>query len=67
MLLEESEEIAPEEMKRLSQRGNKAQLWVCLVVKVKSDAVKNNITWEPRMLHPRIKENSKWSNRRYQE
>ena len=43
MLLEESEEIAPEGMKRLSQSGNKAQLWMCLVVKVKSDAVKNNI------------------------
>ena len=24
--------------------GNDAQLWMCLVVKVKSDAVKNNIT-----------------------
>ena len=36
-------------------------------MKVKSDAIKNNITWEPGMLRPRIKENSKWSNRRYQE
>ena len=35
--------IAPERMKRLSQRGNSTQLWICLVVKVKSDAVKNNI------------------------
>ena len=35
-------------MKRLGQRGNYAQLWMCLVVKVKSDAIKNNIalgTW----------------------
>ena len=43
MLLEKSGEIAPEGMKRLSQSGNHVQLWMCLVVKVKSDAVKNNI------------------------
>ena len=30
-------------MKWLGQSGNDAQLWMCLVVKVKSDAVKNNI------------------------
>ena len=35
--------IAPESMKRLGQSRNDAQLWVCLVVKVKSDTVKNNI------------------------
>ena len=44
MLQEESGEIAPEGMKRLSQTGNDAQLWMCLVVKVKSYAIKNNIT-----------------------
>ena len=27
-------------MKRLSQKGNNTQLWMCLVVKVKSDVVK---------------------------
>ena len=43
MLLEKSEEIASEEMKRLSKSGNNVQLWMCLVVKVKPDAV-NNIT-----------------------
>ena len=43
MLLEISGEIVQEEMKRLSQSGNNSQLWVCLVVKVKSDALKNNI------------------------
>ena len=42
MLLEKSGEVAPEGMKRLSQSGNN-QLWMCLVVKVLSDAVKNNI------------------------
>ena len=35
--------IAQERMKWLDQSGNDAQLWMCLVVKVKSDAVKNNI------------------------
>ena len=43
MLLEKSGEIAPEGMKRLSQSRNNTQLWMCLVVKVKSNAVKNSI------------------------
>ena len=43
MLLEKSREITPEGMKRLSRSGNNAQLWMSLMVKVKSDAVKNNI------------------------
>jgi len=43
MLLEKRGEIAPGRMRRLSQRGNIRHLWMCLVVKVKSDAVKNNI------------------------
>ena len=34
---------APERMKQLGQSGKDAQLWICLVVKVKSDAVKKNI------------------------
>ena len=36
--------IAPERMKCLGQSGNNAQMWMWLVVKVKSEAVKNNIT-----------------------
>ena len=36
--------VVPERMKWLSQSGNIAQLWMCLMVKVKSDAVKNNVT-----------------------
>ena len=52
MLLEKSGEIAPEGMKRLSQRGNDTQLWMCLVIKVKSDAVKSNIAKEPGMSGP---------------
>ena len=35
--------IAPERMKWLSQSRNDAQLWMCLMVKVKSDAVKKSI------------------------
>ena len=42
MLLEKSGEIASEGMKKLSQGGNNAQLWMCLVVKVKCDAIKSN-------------------------
>ena len=52
ILLEKIEEIAPEGMKRLSQSRNSAQLWVCLVVKVKSNAVENNMAQEPGMLCP---------------
>ena len=43
MLLEKSREIAPEGIKRLSQKGNNAPLWMSLVVKVKSKAVKNKL------------------------
>ena len=43
MPLEKSGEIAPEGIKRLSQTKNNAQLWVWLVMEVKSDAVKNSI------------------------
>ena len=35
-----------------------------VVVKVKSDAVKNSIAWEPVMLGPWIKVNWMWTNRR---
>ena len=39
----EEQEIAPDQMKRLSQSRNNIQLWMYLVVKVKFDAIKNNI------------------------
>ena len=35
--------IAPKRVKRLSQSRNTTQLWMCLMVKVKSDAVNNKI------------------------
>ena len=43
MLLEKSEDIAPEGMWRLNQSENSAQMWMCLVVKVNSDDIKNSI------------------------
>ena len=52
MLLEKSRKIAPEGMKSLSQSGNDTQLWMCLVVRGKSDAVKNNTALESGMLGP---------------
>ena len=42
MLLEKSGEITPERMKLLGQSGNDNQLWMFMVMKVKSDAVKNS-------------------------
>ena len=46
--------IAPERMKWLGQSGNNAQLWMCLVVKVKSDAIKEQHgtgTWNVRSMN----------------
>ena len=54
-------------MKRLSQRVNDTQLWMCLVAKVKSDAIKNNIAQELGLLGSGTKANWKWSNRIWQE
>ena len=42
MLLGRSREITPKRMKRLGQSRNDTQLWMCLMVKVNSDGVKNN-------------------------
>ena len=44
--------IAPVRMKWLDQSRNSARLWMCLAVKVKPDAIKNNISWESVMLEP---------------
>ena len=52
ILLEKIREIAPEGMKRLSQSRNDARLWMCLVVKVKSNAVKNSTAKELGILGP---------------
>ena len=61
----DSEEITPKRMKRWSQSKNITQLWMWLVMEVKSKAVKNNNAQEPGMLGPGIKVNWKWSNRRW--
>ena len=44
---------APERMKQLGQSRNDTQLWMCLVVKVKSSARKNNYirTWNVRSMN----------------
>ena len=43
---------APERMKWLGQSRNGDQLWMSLVVKVKCNAVKNSIAYEPGMSGP---------------
>ena len=43
MLLEKRGEIAPKRVKRLSQSEHDTKLRMCLLVKVKSDAIKNYI------------------------
>ena len=40
MLLEKTGEITPERMKRQSQSENNSQLWMWLVMEVKSNAVR---------------------------
>ena len=52
MLLGKSGEKVSERMKRLGHSRNDAQLWMCLVVKVKSDAVKSIGTWNVRSINP---------------
>ena len=44
--------IVPECMKWLGQSGYDSQLWMCLRIKVKSDATKNSIVQEPGILDP---------------
>ena len=48
----EQRATAPERMKWLGQSGNDTQLWMCLVMKVKSDSVKSSTASYPRMLGP---------------
>jgi len=57
MLLEKTGEITPETMKTRSKSENNAQLWMWLVMEVKSNAVKNNTahcmeTWNVRSMNP---------------
>ena len=43
ILLEISGDITPEKMKRRSKSKNTTQLWMRLVMEVKSDAIKSDI------------------------
>ena len=52
MLLEISEEITTDRMKRQTQRKNNTQVWLGLVMEARSDAVKSKIAKEPGMLGP---------------
>ena len=52
MLLGKSREIAPERMKGQGQSTNNAQLWMRMVVKIKSDDINKNTASEPGMLGP---------------
>ena len=51
-LLEISREITPERMKRQSQSKNNTQLWMCQVIEVNSDAIKNYIAQNSGILGP---------------
>ena len=53
MLLEMSREKVPDGMKRGSQNGNNTQLWMRLVMKVKSDAARAILhrTWNVRSMN----------------
>ena len=52
MLLKKSRETAAKRMERLDQGGKATQLWTCLLVTVRFDALKNNIACKPGMLGP---------------
>ena len=52
-----SGEITPERMKRQIQSKNNTQLWIWLIIEVKSDVVKGNIAQEPGTLGPWVKAN----------
>ena len=49
ILLGKSREIAQRKNEEDEPEWKQCQLWLYLVVKVKSDAVKNSIAWEPGM------------------
>ena len=53
MLLGKNREIAPERMKRLSQSRNDDHVWMCLVVKAKSNAVEQYCigTWNVKSMN----------------
>ena len=54
--------IAPERLKQLGQSRNDAQLWMCLVAKVKSSASKNNAAQDMNLSKPQetVDERGAW-------
>ena len=54
MILRKNREVAPKKKKKIRgwAKVEITQLQMCLVVKVKSDSVKNDTEWEPGMLSP---------------
>ena len=59
--------IDPVSMKWLGQSRNDALLWMCLRVKVNSEAVKVDVAEEPGMRGSGVKVNWMWSTRRWQD
>ena len=54
MILGKRREIASERMMRLGQSGNDAELWICLVVKVKFEAERTlwlRTSWNVRFMN----------------
>ena len=60
-------QIVLERMKWQGQSRNDTQFWMCQVVKVKSDNMKNNIAQEAGMLDPWNKVNEMWSSSLWQD
>ena len=67
MLLGKRGETAPGKMNKLGQSGNKAKLWMCLMVKVNSNAVRTILHRKFEILGPWIKVNQMWLSRKWQE
>ena len=63
----EQSQIPLERIKLWGQSRSSDQFWIRLVVKIKFDAIKNNIAKEHEMLCPQIKVNWTWSCRIWQD
>ena len=59
--------LTPESAKQLGQSRNDAQLWMFLVMKVRSNAIKTILHNKPQILGSWVKVNRMWSSRRWQE
>ena len=50
----------PRKKEAAGPTGKNTALWMCLVVKVKPDGVKNNVAWEPETLGTRRGSSRRW-------